>query len=396
MWLNDTRDSGRRRTGGRGGRRLLIGAPVFAAALAVAACSGGGGSSTGSTSGGQASAASGQASAASAASGQGAGGSVRIFVVGGESSDPFWSQVKRGAQAAGAAFASQGASVTWLGPQNYNNLGPDAAQLLRTALSESPSAVVGPDWVPAAEDPAFKAVTAAHVPLIIYNAGGISEATKAGALAYIGTDDYQAGVGGGKAFGSAGVKHVLCVNTLPGESESEARCSGIKSGLASSDGGKVTELELSASNFGNPTAVAQGIKAALLKDSSIDGVITISVTDADSAFAALQQASLTGKVKLGTFDVDSTQLNRIKAGQQLFAIDQQGYLQGYYAVTELFTYVKWGMLLPSNNILTGPLIIDSGNVSLAIAGAAAGVRLSPGRVAHGAQQRDWRHPAGSE
>ena len=372
MWLNGTRDNGRRRAGGRDGRSLLIGAPVLAAALAVAGCTGGGGSSSASTGTGQASA-SGQASSASTASGQGTGGSVKIFVVGGESSDPFWSQVKSGAEAAGAAFASQGASVTWLGPQNYNNLGPDAAQLLRTALSESPSAVVGPDWVPAAEDPAFKAVASAHVPLIIYNAGGTSEATKDGALAYIGTDDYQAGVGGGKAFGSAGVKHVLCVNTLPGQSESEARCSGVKNGLAAS-GGKVTELELAPSNFGNPTAVAQGIKAALLKDSSIDGVITIDVADADSAAAALQQASLAGKVKLGTFDVDSTQLNRIKAGQQLFAVDQQGYLQGYYAVTELFTYVKWGMLLPSTNILTGPLVINSSNVSLAIAGAAAGVR----------------------
>jgi simple sugar transport system substrate-binding protein len=374
MWLNDTRDSGRRRTGGRGGRRLLIGAPVLAAALALAACSGGGSSSSASTSAAGQASASGQASSASTGGSQGAGGNVKIIVVGGKSDDPFWSQVKSGAQAAGAAFAAKGASVTWLGPQNYNNLGPDAAQLLRTALSESPSAVVGPDWVPAAEDPAFKAVAAAHVPLIIYNAGGASEATKNGALAYIGTDDYQAGVGGGKALGSAGAKHVLCVNTLPGQSESEARCSGIKNGLASSDGGKVTELELSASNFGNPTAVAQAIKAALLKDSSIDGVITIDVADADSAYAALQQASLTGKVKLGTFDVDSTQLQRIKAGEQLFAIDQQGYLQGYYAVTELFTYVKWGMLLPSSNILTGPLIINSSNVSLAIAGAAAGVR----------------------
>ena len=374
MWLNDICDSGRRRTGGRGGRRLIIGAPVLAAALALAACSGGGSSSSASTSAGGQASASGQASSASTGSGQGAGGNVKIFVVGGKSDDPFWSQVKSGAQAAGAAFAAEGASVTWLGPQNYNNLGPDAAQLLRTALSESPSAVVGPDWVPAAEDPAFKAVAAAHVPLIIYNAGGAPAATQDGALAYIGTDDYQAGVGGGKAFGSAGAKHVLCVNTLPGQSESEARCSGIKNGLASSAGGKVTELELSASNFGNPTAVAQGIKAALLKDSSIDGVITIDVADADSAYAALQQASLTGKVKLGTFDVDSTQLQRIKAGQQLFAVDQQGYLQGYYAVTELFTYVKWGMLLPSSNILTGPLVINSSNVSLAIAGAAAGVR----------------------
>lgn len=371
MWLTGTQNSRRKRTGNRRQRRLLIGALVLAAGLALTACEGGG---VKSNSGSSSPASTGATSSAQAAVGGGSGAStVRIYVVGGESEDPFWAQVKRGAEDAGKAFAAEGASVTWLGPQNYNNLGPDAAQLLRTALSENPSAIVGPDWVPAAENSAFQAITTAHVPLIIYNAGGVSEATQNGALAYIGTNDYSAGVAGGKYFGSVGMKHVLCVNTLPGQAESEARCSGIKDGLAAS-GGKVTELELSPSNFGNPTAVTQGIKAALLKDSTIDAVCTIGVSDADSAYAALQQANLTGKVKLGTFDVDSSQLQRIKAGQQLFAIDQQGYLQGYYAVSELFTYVKWGMLLPTNNLLTGPLVINSSNVDLAIAGAAAGVR----------------------
>ena len=48
---------------------------------------------------------------------------AKIFVVGGKPDDPFWSIVKRGAEDAGKVVEAQGGSVTWLGPQNYDNLG---------------------------------------------------------------------------------------------------------------------------------------------------------------------------------------------------------------------------------------------------------------------------------
>jgi len=51
--------------------------------------------------------------------------------------DPFWSIVKRGAEDAGIVAKAQGGSVTWLGPQNYDNLGVDAAELIRQALNEA-------------------------------------------------------------------------------------------------------------------------------------------------------------------------------------------------------------------------------------------------------------------
>src|SRR5215218_4251989 len=103
------------------------------------------------------------------AEGQGA----KIFVIGGKADDPFWSKVKKGAEDAGLVAKATGGSVTWLGPQNYDNLGPDAAKLIRTALSQKPDAIVGPDWVPEAMDAAFKEVVAAGIPLIIYNSGGM-------------------------------------------------------------------------------------------------------------------------------------------------------------------------------------------------------------------------------
>ena len=83
-----------------------------------------------------------------------------------------------------------------------------------------------------AEDDAFKEVVAAHVPLIIYNSGGMDAAKRLGAMNYVGSDEYVAGVGGGEYFGSHGVKNVLCVNTLPGATNTEDRCKGVADGIA--------------------------------------------------------------------------------------------------------------------------------------------------------------------
>ena len=298
---------------------------------------------------------------------------AKIFVIGGKADDPFWSKVKKGAEDAGLVAKATGGSVTWLGPQNYDNLGPDAAKLIRTALAQHPDAIVGPDWVPEAMDDAFKEVAAAHVPLIIYNSGGIEAANKLGAINYVGSDEYVAGLGGGAYFGKKDVKNVLCVNTLPGAANTEARCKGIADGIAK-NGGKSTQLPLPSSSFGNPTAVAEAIKAALLKDKTVDGLITIGAGDANSAANAVSQAGVGDKVKLASFDMDETGLARIKDGKQLFAIDQQPYLQGYLAVSLLNGFVNYGLDLPTKPVLTGPGIVSKDNVAVTLAGAAAGAR----------------------
>lgn len=298
---------------------------------------------------------------------------AKIIVIGGKADDPFWSIVKRGAEAAGQVVKSQGGSVTWLAPQNYDNLGPDAADLLRTALSQKPDAIVGPDWVPAAMDEAFKSVVKAGVPLIIYNAGGKAAADKLGARNYIGSDEYVAGMAGGEKFAKSGAKNVMCVNTIPGAANLEARCKGVADGIAK-QGGKSKQLPLPATSFGNPTAVAEAIKAALLKDPSVQGVITISASDANSAASAIMQAGVGSKVKLGTFDMDQSTLDRIKGGTQLFAIDQQPYLQGFLAVSLLNAYVNYGLDVPTSPILTGPGVVDASNIDATMAGVKAGAR----------------------
>ncbi len=296
-----------------------------------------------------------------------------IFVVGGKPDDPFWSIVKRGAEDAGIVVEAQGGSVTWLGPQNYDNLGVDAAELIRQAIDQGADAIVGPDWVPEAMDPAFEAVVEAGIPLVIYNAGGIAAADRLGAMNYVGSDDYKGGVAAGEYLARAGNLKGVCVNTLPGAANIEAFCNGFIEGITNG-GGEGSVLPLPATSFGSATAVAQAVKAHLLQNPDINAVFTIGNVDANSAMNGIMQSGKLGQVQLCGMNFDETILSNIKDGGQLCAIDQQGYHQGYLAVSILNGFVNYGLTVPTREILTGPGIIDSSNVEATMAGVTEGTR----------------------
>ena len=298
---------------------------------------------------------------------------ANIFAIGGKPDDPFWSRVKMGAEDAGKVAESQGGSVTWLGPQNYDNLGPDAAELIRQAIDQGADAIVAPDWVPEAMDPAFKAVKDAGIPFVVYNAGGIEKADELGALNYVGAVDYKSGYAAGEYLGNAGQKDGACVNTLPGAANIEAFCNGFNDGLAAV-GGKGSVLQLPATAFGDATAVAQAVRAHLLQNPSINAMFAIGDADTNATVSGIAQAGKTGQVQVCGMNFNDSILANIQQGTQACAIDQQGYQQGFFAVSILNNHVMYGTTIPTREILTGPGVIDSSNVELVIAGVKAGAR----------------------
>ncbi|MER8370920.1 sugar ABC transporter substrate-binding protein [Mesorhizobium sp. M1378] len=298
---------------------------------------------------------------------------ANIAIIGGKADDPFFAKIKKGIDDATLVVQAHGGTVNYLQLQTYDNIGGDAANLVRTAISQQASIIAVPNWVPAAEDEAIKAALAAGIPVMLYNSGGGDKAKELGAINYIGNEEYPAGLAGGEYFSTHGAKHVICVNTVPGAQNLEDRCKGIADNVTKA-GGKSEQLPLPASSFGDPTAVAEAIKATLLKDDSIDGVFTISAGDADSAATGIDQAGKTGKVQLGSFDMNVAGLNRIKDGKQLFAIDQQPWLQGFLAVTMSDAYVNYALKLASAPILTGPGIVDKSNVEITLKGGEQGYR----------------------
>lgn len=298
---------------------------------------------------------------------------AEIAVIGGSNDDAFWNIIKKGIDDATPAVEANGGSVTYLRLVNYDNFAPDVVQLIRTAISMEVDGLVIPNWVPEAEDPAIRDAIAAGITVMLMNAGGADKAVELGAINYVGSDEYVAGEAGGQYFADNGQTNVLCINTLPGTANIEARCQGVIDAVTAA-GGQAAQLPLPSTSFGDPTAVAEAIKAELIQDETIDGVITISAGDADSAAIAIEQAGRTGTTLLGSFDMNSAGLARIEGGTQLFAIDQQPYLQSFLAVSLLASAIDFGTSLPTFPVLTGPGIVDADNIAATLAGVELGAR----------------------
>lgn len=76
---------------------------------------------------------------------------------------------------------------------------------------------------------------------------------------------------------------------------------------------------------------------------------------------------------LGAFDLDTATLESIKAGEMLFTVDQQPFWRGYIPILEITHNIRYG-LQQANYFLSGPTIIDKGNVEQVLELAKQGVR----------------------
>lgn len=298
---------------------------------------------------------------------------AKIAIIGGMNSDQFWNKIKKGVDDARIVVEANGGTVDYLRMQSYDNFAADSADIIRTAISQKPDGIAVPDWVFESQDPAIKEAIAAGIKVILFNAGTLDKAKELGAINYIGSDEYIAGVAGGEQLLKLGSKKGVCINTLPGTANIEARCKGMIDAMTKG-GGTAEQLPLPTTAFGDPVAISEAIKAYLLEKADVDGALTIAAADGDAAAIGIEQAGKLGKVKLGSFDFNEAALNRIKDGKQDFAIDQQPYLQSLLAVTLLASHIDFGTALPTAPILTGPGIVDSSNVDATIAGVKIGAR----------------------
>jgi simple sugar transport system substrate-binding protein len=115
-------------------------------------------------------------------------------------------------------------------------------------------------------------------------------------------------------------------------------------------------------NGADDSAVTSSIQAKLAEDKTINWVITLGATQAIDTIKAMGAAGRTD-VKVGTFDLNKDAAQAVKDGKLQFCIDQQPYLQGYLAVTQLYLYKKNGNVLGGGKAsLTGPSFVDTSNV----------------------------------
>jgi len=292
---------------------------------------------------------------------------IRIEVVShGQASDPFWSVVQNGVN---AAASDMGVTANYSAPGTFDMVA--MAQLIDTAVASQPDGIVVSLPDADALGPAIEAAVAAGIPVISMNSGS-DEYAGLGILAHVGQTEYEAGLGGGARMAAAGVTKAICVNQEVGNTALDLRCQGFADALAEA-GASSTVLAV---DLADPLGAQASIESALTADPDVDGVLTLGPTGALPALNALEAMGMVGEMRLATFDLAPEVLQAIAAGDMLFAIDQQQYLQGYLPIVMLTLYNEYGGLIPGGGgvVLTGPGFVTADNAEAVIDLSAEGIR----------------------
>lgn len=293
----------------------------------------------------------GKANDVNAGGAQAAAGAKRdlsfAVVIHGNPDGSFWNVVKKGAEDAAAQY---GVSVSVTGDVE----GSKQATLVEAALAKNPNGLVVSLANPDALGSALADAKSKNVPFVTINSGA-EVAAKLGSLEHIGQTETAAGLGAGKKLAEAGGKKLLCIIHEAGNIGLEQRCQG----AAQAFGGTVEKLQV---DLNNPQSIQATVKSKFLGDKSYDSILALEPSVAMAAYAGMKDAGSTAK--LGTFDISSDVLKSISAGEILFTVDQQQYLQGYLPIAFLvLQHDNLNTVGGGQPVLTGPAFITKDNVS---------------------------------
>ena len=214
--------------------------------------------------------------------------------------------------------------------------------------------------------PVLQDAVAAGIPVYTINSG-VNDYRAIGATTHVGQTEFIAGQGAGLRFNEAGATKILCGRQEQDNVALVERCDG----LADTFSGEVVSefMDLDA----DQTAQEAAINAALSADDSFDGFMGVGPVITMSGLRASD--ALGRDLSIGGFDVTPEVLAAIEAGEILFTVDQQQYLQGYLPIVLMYLEVTnsntAGGGLP---ILTGPGFITFENAASVSALVDAGTR----------------------
>ena len=313
-------------------KRAAIAATALGAVLIATACSGGGAPQ----------------SSGSGGTGGGGGNSGYTFamITHETPGDTFWDRIRAGAE---QAAKDTGSTLKY-------SSDPDAtkqAVLIQGAIDSKVDGIATTLVTPDALIPTVQKAVAAGIPVDSFNSGN-NFFVKAGSIAHFASDEYLAGQEAGTRAKQGGATKILCVIQQTGSVALEDRCAGVKNTFPNTENIQV--------NGADDSAVTSALQAKLAEDKDINWIITLGAAQGLDAIKASSNAGRTD-VKIGTFDLNAPAAKAVQAGQLQFCIDQQPYLQGYLAITQLYLYKKNGNVIGAGKLtLTGPSFVDKTNV----------------------------------
>lgn len=286
---------------------------------------------------------------------------TRIAVIThGQASDPYWSVVKNGVD---AAAKTQGADVDYRSPDTFDMV--QMAQLIDAAVASKPDGLVVSIPDADALGPSVKRAAEVGIPVIVIDSGGSKLTRELGGLLYLGQSEYEAGVAAGERAAKLGVKKAGCLNQEVGNSSLDDRCAGFAKGLGA-------EVPVVAGTM-DPTEMKGRTAAFLRANPGTEFLLGCGPTAAEPALAAVEELDLVGKVRIGTFDLSPTVLQAILDGKIEWGIDAQQYLMGYMPIVMLDLMHRY-KLQPIADYPTGPGFVTKAEAASVIDLAKQGIR----------------------
>jgi simple sugar transport system substrate-binding protein len=289
-----------------------------------------------------------------------------VYIIAPSLTDPFWITEQNGAKQAGADF---GVNVVFQATaQDTGDAG--MVPLIQAAIAAKPAGIAI-DYVSKTMEAATTAALDAGIPVVLYNnnrfEGENAPADKRiPSLSFVGQDESVSGEILGKAWLPSLPSNpckVLVVNPFPTAFVLTLRGDGVKRAL---DAVHYPHADLVATaDEGQNLSL---ISAALQADKSVCGVVGLGNPAANPAAQYIGENHL--KIPVATFDVGAEAAKRIKDGALTMAINQQPFLQSYFAVANLVNQTKYS--LSPVNVNTGTSIVTSKNIDTVQACITAG------------------------
>ena len=294
-----------------------------------------------------------------AGAGPGAGQYYRLVTHGGD--DPFWAVVQQGMRDACAELGCE-ADIDLAGGDLA-----DQQKAFTEAVASKPNGIAVVINDDTAWDKPVSDALAAGIPVFGINNDDTEGSAGNDRLSYIAQSEKIAGFKmAHKVFSeaqAAGVDmnnaHIAMFAEVPGAAYAQVRSAGVKEAMELFG---ITSFEL---------ADAGGLEATVVEGRLTDYLIAHPETTflmgaggivTDRLMSALEAAGKeVGDVWAAGFDAAPGTVEGLKSGYVTNSIDQQQYLQGYYAIYTMYLFNKYGL---TPNIDTGGYLITKDNLGL--------------------------------
>jgi simple sugar transport system substrate-binding protein len=279
-----------------------------------------------------------------------------FYVIAPSLTDPFWITQQNGAKQAGEDFD---VNVVFQAPaQDTGDAG--MVPLVQGAIAAQPAGIAI-DYTSKTMEGVTGAALDAGIPVVLYNNNRFEgenapDDERITGLAFVGQDESVSGEILAKAWLPSLPDQpckVLIVNPFPTAFVLTLRGDGVKRALDAA--GYPHEDLVATGDQGQNLSL---ISAALQADSSICGIVGLGNPAANPAAQYVGDNGL--DIPVATFDVGAEAAKRIQDGTLTMAINQQPFLQSYFAVANMVNQAKYS--LSPVNVNTGTSIVTNENI----------------------------------